>query len=157
MDSPQFNKASDVTYLDDNDLAKNTLIVYTSDNGPATTWNKRIELYGHDSSGIYKEGKRSIYEGGHRVPFFVRWPDSVKAESQWDGPVCQTDLLATFTDMLGTTLPDNAGEDSVSFYQAMTGGKQEPRPAMVHHASNGRFAVRNGDWNLIMPLFRSAN
>jgi arylsulfatase A len=138
-------------YLDDNELAKNTLIVYTSDNGPENTWAKRIELYDHDSSGIYREGKRSIYEGGHRVPFFVRWPDAVKAGSKWGSPVCQTDLLATLAEMLGTTLPDNAGEDSLSFYQALTGVKQSPRAPMIHHASNGRFAVRSGDWKLIMP------
>lgn len=139
-------------YLDDNDLAKDTLIVYSSDNGPETTWKKRIELYDHYSSGVYKEGKRSIYEGGHRVPFFVRWPNAVKAGSQWDAPVCQTDLLATFAEMIGVKIPDHAGEDSFSFYQAMTGGKQKARPAMVHHGSNGRFAVRKGDWKLVMPF-----
>jgi len=138
-------------YLDDNGLAENTLIVYTSDNGPENTWEKRIELYDHDSSGPYKEGKRSIYEGGHRVPFLVRWPSSVKGGSKWDAPVCQTDLLATFAEMIGDKLPDNAGEDSVSFYQALTSGKQEPRTAMIHHASNGRFAIRKGAWKLVMP------
>ena len=138
-------------YLDDNELAENTLIVYTSDNGPENTWKKRIELYDHHSSGIYKEGKRSIYEGGHRVPFLVRWPKGVKAGSTWNDPVCQTDLLATFAEMIGADLPDKAGEDSVSFYAALSGEEQEARAAMVHHGSNGRFAVRNGDWKLIMP------
>ncbi len=85
----------------------------------------------------------------------MRWPNSVKAGSTWDAPVCQTDLLATFAEMIGASLPDHAGEDSVSFYQAMTGGKQNARAPMVHHASKGRFAVRKGDWKLLMPHSKS--
>ena len=102
-------------------MTRNTLIVFSSDNGPENPWKKRIEQHQHYSSGPYRDGKRSIYEGGHRVPFIVRWPEVVKPGSVWDGPVCQTDLLATFADILGVKLPDNAGEDSVSFHGALTG------------------------------------
>ena len=140
-------------WLDRNDQAEDTLVFFSSDNGPETTWKKRIELYGHDSSGIYKEGKRSIYEGGHRVPFLLRWPKVVKAGRTWDGPVCQTDLLATLVDVLGADLPDDAGEDSVSFKDVLM-GEPEPeheRAPMVHHSSSGRFAIRAGNWKLIMP------
>ena len=137
-------------WLDENKLADNTLVLFTSDNGPEKTWRKRIEKFGHRSNGIYREGKRSIYEGGHRVPFLVRWPAKVKAGSKWDRPVCQTDLLATFAEMLGTKLPDNAGEDSVSFYRALTGQPAPERLAMIHHGVQGRYAVREGKWKLIM-------
>ncbi len=138
-------------WLDDQDLADNTLVVFTSDNGPENTWSKRLEKFGHASNGPYREGKRSIYEGGHRVPFFVRWPAKIAAGSRWDRPICQTDLLATFAEMLETSLPDDAGEDSISFYDVLTtGASPAPRPAVIHHGVAGRFAIRDGDWKLVM-------
>jgi arylsulfatase A len=132
-------------------ITRNTLIVFSSDNGPENPWRKRIKQHQHYSSGPYRDGKRSIYEGGHRVPFIVRWPEVVKPGSVWDGVVCQSDLLATFADILGTKLPDNAGEDSVSFHGALTGkaGSKDRLP-VIHHSSKGRFAVREGKWKLIM-------
>jgi len=146
-------------WLDDEKLAKDTLVIFTSDNGPETTWRKRIELYGHHSSGIYREGKRSIYDGGHRVPFLIRWPAKVKAGSQWDRPVCQTDILGTLAEMVGSRLPPDAGEDSISFYPVLSGGdtsKLARRAGMVHHSSNGRYAIRQGEWKLIMEDGRRA-
>ncbi|MDA1164225.1 MAG: arylsulfatase [Planctomycetota bacterium] len=137
--------------LDRLKLTDDTLVFLSSDNGPETTWKQRIELYDHHSAGPYREGKRSIYEGGHRVPFIVRWPRQVKAGQVRDQPVCQTDLLATLAEMLGQELPANAAEDSVSFYQALT--RTAPvgaRAPMIHHASNGRFAIREGKWKLVM-------
>jgi len=132
-------------------MTRNTLIVFSSDNGPENPWRERIKQHQHYSNGPYREGKRSIYEGGHRVPFIVRWPEVVKPGSVWDGVVCQSDLLATFADILGAKLPDNAGEDSVSFHGALTGraGSKERLP-VIHHSSKGRFAVREGKWKLIM-------
>lgn len=137
-------------WLDKNKLADNTVVIFTSDNGPESTWRRRIKEFKHHSNGIYREGKRSIYEGGHRVPFIVRWPNKVKAGSKWDLPVCQTDFLATFADMLGKELPENAGEDSVSFYRALIGQVVPQRLAMIHHSMRGRYAVREGNWKLIM-------
>jgi len=132
-------------------LSKDTLIVFSSDNGPEKPWKKRISEYKHFSNGEFRDGKRSIYDGGHRVPFIVRWPAKVKAGGVADGPICQTDLLATFAEIVGAKLPDKAGEDSVSFYRVMTGeGAKAERPAVIHHASNGRFAIREGRWKLVM-------
>ena len=137
-------------------IADNTLVVFTSDNGPEKTWTKRAELHKHQSNGIYREGKRSIYEGGHRVPFFIRWPAKVEAGSTWDEPVCQTDLLATFAEMVGAKLPPDAGEDSDSFYMDLLGRKRGiARLPMIHHSSNGRFAIRDGQWKLVMPHAKS--
>ncbi|MCP4508503.1 MAG: arylsulfatase [Fuerstiella sp.] len=135
--------------LDDEHLAENTLVFFSSDNGPENTFSKRIELFEHHSSGVYRDGKRSIYEGGHRVPFIVRWPTRVKAGSRCDVPVCQTDLLATLAEINTTELPGNAGEDSTSFLSSLL-GQTHHRPAVIHHASNGRFAVRDGRWKLVM-------
>ncbi len=146
-------------WLDEEKLADNTMVVFTSDNGPEKTWSKRIELYNHHSNDIYREGKRSIYEGGHRVPFIIRWPAKVKANEKWNQSVCQTDLLATFAEMLDKRLSDNAGEDSISFYPVLRGAVENSfaeRAAMVHHSSQGRFAVRQGKWKLVMEDSRRA-
>ncbi len=136
-------------------LTRDTLIIFSSDNGPENPWEKRITEYDHFSSGVYRDGKRSIYDGGHRVPFIARWPAKVKAGVVVDQPVGQIDLLATFAEIVGAGLPDDAGEDSVSFYPLLTGATQAPeRTAMIHHASNGRFAIREGWWKLIMEHAR---
>ncbi len=143
--------------LDEEQLANDTLVIFTSDNGPENTWKERRTRFQHASNGPYREGKRSIYEGGHRVPFFVRWPAAVQADSVWPKPICQTDLLATLADALNADLPANAGEDSVSFLPALQAAESSAsRPGMIHHASNGRFALRQGDWKLVMPHGRKA-
>ena len=139
-------------FLDEQGIAENTLVVYSSDNGPERTWEWRAGEYGHHSNYIYKEGKRSIYEGGHRVPFFVRWPARIPAGKQYHQPVSQTDLLATFADILGQSIPDNAGEDSVSLLAVFENPDiSQAHPPIIHHSINGRYAIRDGDWKLIMP------
>lgn len=131
----------------------NTMIIFSSDNGPETTWKKRIPRFGHHSNGPYREGKRSIYEGGHRVPFFVRWPAGIKKPGRLvKETICQTDVLATCAALLETELPETAGEDSYSFLPLLTEeGEYGDRPPVIHHGSAGRFAVRQGDWKLILP------
>ena len=95
MIETDFHVGRILDFLDRKGLAENTLVIFSSDNGPERSWVQRIEEFGHDSSHIYKEGKRSIYEGGHRVPFFMRWPARIPAGETFDGVVSQTDLLAT--------------------------------------------------------------
>jgi arylsulfatase A len=138
--------------LDEEKLAENTMIVFTSDNGPETTWAERAKRFQHQSNGIYREGKRSIYEGGHRVPFLIRWPARIKPGGKLETPVCQTDLLATVGEMLDADLPSNAGEDSHSFFKAMLDPSKTTanRPPLIHHSSGGRFAIRDGRWKLVM-------
>jgi arylsulfatase A len=138
-------------YLDQANLSKNTLVIFTSDNGPEKTWQERATKFQHQSNGIYREGKRSVYEGGHRVPFILRWPARIKAGSKWMQPVCQTDILATLAEMVGQQLPANAGEDSVSFLNVLDGGKTQPqRLPMIHHSMQGRYAIRSANWKLVM-------
>lgn len=133
-------------------LDENTMIVFSSDNGPETSWKQRIEEFGHDSSGIYKGGKRDIYEGGHRVPFFVRWPGGIKAPGRTsDALVGQVDLLATFAEITGTALPENAGEDSVSFAKVLSdAGTVHERLPLINHGVDGRFSITEGNWKLIL-------
>lgn len=136
--------------LDRLNVADNTMVVFTSDNGPENTYIKRKDVFQHHSAIHYRGGKRDLYEGGHRVPFLVRWPNGVQAASTCDTPVCQTDLLATLADMLDVKLPMKAGEDSVSFLPALQGKQLSGRPLM-HHSGSGHFAIRDGRWKLILP------
>jgi arylsulfatase A len=140
-------------FLEESGLDENTMIIFSSDNGPEKTWQQRIEEFDHDSSDIYKEGKRSIYEGGHRVPFFVRWPAGIKNPGRtFDGLVGQTDVMATLADVIDAELPPNAGEDSQSFAPVLFNAKADhERLPLINHASNGRFAVSAGTWKLILP------
>ncbi|MEC8556589.1 MAG: sulfatase-like hydrolase/transferase [Planctomycetota bacterium] len=150
-----------LNYLDEADLDENTIVIYTSDNGPEKSWVQRAERFQHQSNFIYRGGKRSIYEGGHRVPFYVRWPAGVAAAGRKASRrVCQTDLLATLAEIVDFELPDSAGEDSQSFagflrtapiaQQTRDVGDQTRLP-MIHHAANGRFAIRAGTLKLVMP------
>ncbi|MGI9470305.1 MAG: sulfatase family protein [Rubripirellula sp.] len=137
--------------LDQEQLSEDTIVIFTSDNGPETTWRKRAERFSHQSNGRFREGKRSIYEGGHRVPMFVRWPSQVKGGAVYEHPICQTDVLATIASITGQSLPANAAEDSVSFHSALLDPSVTlNRPPMIHHSSRGGFAVREGKWKLVM-------
>ncbi len=152
MIETDFHVGRVLDFLDRKGIAENTLVIFTSDNGPERSWEQRIEEFNHDSSHIYKEGKRSIYEGGHRVPFFMRWPAKIPAGSQYEGVASQTDLLATFADILDVNLADHEGEDSVSLLPALKNPSTNlARSAIISHAANGRFAISDGEWKLIMP------
>jgi arylsulfatase A-like enzyme len=138
--------------LDRNGLTDNTLVIVTSDNGCSPSANfEELATHGHNPSYIFRGNKADIYDGGHRVPFLVRWPGKVKAGGQSNQLLCLTDFMATCADMLGVTLPANAGEDSFSFLPALSGTSGRPmREAIVHHSINGSFAIRRGQWKLEM-------
>ncbi len=127
-----------------------TLVFLTSDNGCAPYIGvHKLEAIGHYPSAQFRGYKSDIWEGGHRIPFLVRWPGKIKAGSHSEQTVCLSDLLATCADILGAKLPGNAGEDSVSILPALLGTDTAPlRVALVNHSINGRFAIRQGNWKL---------
>ena len=133
-------------------LTDNTLVIFTSDNGAETNYNYQRKKYGHYSSYIFKGGKRDIYEGGHHIPFIMRWPNVIKAGSKSTLPVCQTDYFATLADIVGAKIPDNAAEDSYSLYPVLKGEKYDNSLVgpVIHHSCNGYFAIRDGKWKLNM-------
>ncbi|MCX6874331.1 MAG: arylsulfatase [Verrucomicrobia bacterium] len=136
--------------LDQHGLTDNTLVIFTSDNGcsPAAGTDQ-LEQQGHFASAQYRGYKADIWDGGHRVPFFVRWPGKVKAASHSTQLICHTDLMATCAEILGAKLPATAAEDSVSILSALLGTATTPlREAVIHHSINGRFAIRQGQWKL---------
>ncbi|XOV91779.1 MAG: arylsulfatase [Bacteroidota bacterium] len=133
-------------------IEDNTMIIFTSDNGcsPAAGIDELIEM-GHHPSYHFRGHKADIYEGGHRVPFFVKWPSKIKKGQISDQIICTTDLMATLADITGTVLKDNEGEDSFSMLPFLTGeDPKTPRTSIIHHSINGSFAIRKGDWKLIM-------
>ena len=135
-------------------LAGNTLVVFTSDNGFAPAANvPDLTPFGHDPSAGYRGVKSDLFEGGHRIPFFARWPGVVAAGSRCDDVVGQLDLLATCADFLGVKLPDDAGEDSESLLPRFRRDSRRvtgTRPALVNHSENGSFAIRQGRWKLLL-------
>ncbi|MEE8467632.1 MAG: arylsulfatase, partial [Planctomycetota bacterium] len=134
-------------------IVDQTLVIVTSDNG--SHWpDADIEKFGHDANLGYRGQKADIWEGGHRVPFLVRWPGVTPPGAVRDDLLCLTDILATCAELTGATLPDDAGEDSLSQLAVFKGRKlpRSPREQVVHHSINGTFAVRRGRWKLIFGL-----
>lgn len=131
-------------------IAKDTLIIVTSDNGcsPSADYPKLLAA-GHNPSYNMRGHKADIFDGGHRVPFIVRWPAKVKAGQTSAQLVCLTDFMATAAEVAGATLPENAAEDSFSILPALLGESGKPvRQSVIHHSINGSFALREGDWKL---------
>ena len=136
--------------LEKSGAAANTLVIFTSDNGCAPYIDVAgLEAMGHFPSGPLRGYKADAWEGGHRVPFIVRWPGHVKPGSMSPQLVQQSDLLATFADALGTKLPDNAGEDSVSLLPLLKGDNRPVRENAVSASIQGTPAVRSGSWKYI--------
>jgi len=141
-----------ITALDRAGLTDNTLVVFTSDNGCSPEAKTQdLESIGHFASGPFRGYKSDIWDGGHRVPFFVKWPDKVKAGSQCSRTISLVDFMATSAAMMQEKLPDNAAEDSESILTDLIGGIHHPkREAIVHHSINGNFSIRKGKWKLCL-------
>ncbi|WP_235935360.1 sulfatase family protein [Candidatus Laterigemmans baculatus] len=143
--------------LERNGLSEETLVIFTSDNGcsPQAKFAELAE-HGHTPSGPFRGHKADLFEGGHRVPFIVRWPGQVPAAKESSQLVCQTDILATVAEVTGFSIPDAAGEDSFSFLSTLVGpgeaGGQAGanRDHLVSHSINGSFAIRRGPWKLLL-------
>ena len=138
--------------LDMHDLAKNTIVIFSADNGCSPQAGMaKLEAAGHFPSAQFRGHKADIWEGGHRVPFLVRWPGRVKAGATSDQLICHTDLMATCAEILGVAIPENAGPDSVSILPALLGKATQPlREAIVHHSIEGEFSIRQGKWKLAL-------
>ncbi|WP_339711646.1 arylsulfatase [uncultured Kriegella sp.] len=152
MEETDFRVGQVLDALKANGIDDNTLVIFSSDNGAETNYVYQREEYGHYSSLNFKGGKRDIYEGGHRVPFLMRWPNMIEAGRKANVPVCQTDYFATIADIIGVKFPDNAGEDSYSLLPILKGESYDEavRGPVIHHSVSGHFAIRDGKWKLNM-------
>ena len=139
--------------LEANGLAQNTLVIFTSDNGfaPAAGLPEHVAIH-HDPSGGWRGYKSDLFEGGHRMPFVVRWPGVTPAGTSCPSLVGLIDLFATCADILGAKIPDAAAEDSVSMLPLLRGEKSpaSARTSIVNHSGEGRFAIRDGQWKLLL-------
>lgn len=125
----------------------NTAISFTSDNGPTLAGGYHYKYF--DSNGIYRGGKRDLYEGGIRVPFLVRWPAKIKAGSVSDHPSAFWDFLPTACDLAGVEKPDNI--QGISYLPTLLGTTQPAHPYLYweFHEKGGKLAVRQQDWKLV--------
>ncbi len=134
-------------------IAENTMVIFTSDNGCSPQADFEIlGEKGHDPSAVYRGHKADIYEGGHRVPFIVRWPKKVKAGTSSDRTICTTDFFATCADIVAVELKENEGEDSFSMLPLFSPDSENEykRESTIHSSINGSFAIRRGKYKLIM-------
>lgn len=135
------------------EIEENTLVIFTSDNGCSPQADFEVlESLGHHPSYIFRGHKADIYEGGHRVPFIAKWPEKIRKGQVSGEIICTVDFMATCAEITGYKLADNEGEDSYSILPLFEGKKLEKplRDATIHHSVNGSFAIRKGDWKLIM-------
>lgn len=143
-----------VAAIDRAGLADDTLVLFSSDNGPEITGEVRVgaydraRRYGHESMGPLRGAKRDAWEGGHRVPFLARWPGNIPAGKTSGELVVLTDLMATLAALVGVDLPADAAEDSHDILPALLGGAA-PRELAIFHGAGGKFAIRQGDWVFI--------
>ncbi|MBP1840089.1 sulfatase family protein [Formosa algae] len=136
--------------IKDSGIEENTLVIFTSDNGCASNANYPVlAKKGHNPSYIYSGNKGSYLEGGHRVPFLVKWPEKIKPNSVSNETICTTDFMATCADLVNYKLNDNEAEDSFSMLPLLTQKEGYEREVTIHHSKSGVFAIRKGNWKLI--------
>jgi len=145
--------------LDRTGLAKGTIVVATSDHGPAAYAGnkaespgqfKEMQAAGHFSNGTFRGFKFDIYEGAHRVPFLLRWPGKASAGAVCPRTIGLVDLMATFAAAAKARMMDGEGADSVSFLPLLENPTAEaPRRTLVMTSSSA-FAIRKGPLKLIL-------
>ncbi|MEX0818683.1 MAG: arylsulfatase [Pirellulaceae bacterium] len=137
--------------LDDAKMADNTLVIFTSDNGPV--WYEEDEAkYGHRATSLYRGMKGDAWEGGHRMPLVVRWPRAIKAGRVTNQLACHTDLMATCAALIRHELPEDAAEDSIDLSQVLSGEADEAkllRNSLIVNSTGDLVTVRSGSWKLI--------
>jgi len=136
--------------LKKNGMDKNTLVIFSSDNGPEvpTTIAMRRD-HKHDGARPWRGVKRDQWEGGHRVPFIARWPGKIKANSISDQTVCLTDIMATVAAITETKLPNNVAEDSYNILPALLGDSEPVRQYTLHQTMSLALAIRKGQWKYL--------
>lgn len=140
--------------LDSLGIADNTILIFTSDNGPVIDdgyADRALELLnGHTPMGIYRGGKYSAYEAGTRVPFIVRWPACIRAGEQ-EAQFSQIDVYASLAALVGQPVPEGAAPDSEDRSGVLTGRGKDNRPCIVQQNLNNTLSIIKGTWKYIEP------
>ncbi len=135
-----------LTALEANGFADDTIVVFSSDNGPEAYAWERVRRFGHRSMGELRGLKRDVWEGGHRVPFLVRWPGQIAPGSISDALLGQVDLFATIAALVGCAVPEQAGEDSFDQLPVWRGEADRVREFLVHNTYKTKYGLRAGEW-----------
>lgn len=135
--------------LEDGGFADNTLVVFTADNGPERYAYDRVQKSQHRSMGPLRGLKRDLWEGGHRVPFLMRWPGKISEGRVSNGLLSQIDLYATIATIVEAEIPSGSAEDSYNQFSFVVGKTPSLRGALVHNTNPNGYAIRSGDWVLI--------
>lgn len=133
-------------------LLENTIVIYTSDNGCSPSAGfKELLAAGHNPSYIFRGAKADIYEGGHRIPLIIQWPNFIRKDMVCERLVCLSDFMATMAEYFKYRLPDNMGEDSVSNLSLWQGNtEKDVRADLIHQSIDGSLSIRKGDYKLEM-------
>lgn len=135
--------------LEESGQAENTIVIFSADNGPEKYAYARDENFGHWSAEPFRGLKRDIYEGGHHVPFLLRWPGIAEAGRVESALISQVDIMATLAEMVGFKLPDNAAEDSHNLLPLIRGNEKKVRDSHIHNTRDNEYAIRVGEFILI--------
>ncbi|MGY8767086.1 MAG: sulfatase family protein [Pirellulales bacterium] len=138
--------------LDKQEIADKTFVLFATDNGcsPAAKIPDLVAK-GHLPNAHWRGHKADIFEGGHRIPFLVRWPGNVKAGSESAQLISTVDFFATAANIIGKNkLAANTSEDSFSFLSVLKGEEKPTRQTLIHHSIGGQFAIRRGQWKLCL-------
>ena len=135
--------------LDQVGARDNTLVIFASDNGSFIGDIPVPNHVDHHSNGMWRGGKKEIYEGGHRVPLLMRWPVGIESGSAVSATVSLTDLYATLADIVGEAPSAGVATDSVSLLPLLRGETETRGVPVVHHSYGGMFALRDGCWKLV--------
>jgi arylsulfatase A len=135
--------------LDESGQADNTIVIFTADNGPEKYAYARDVTFDHWSSRPFRGLKRDTYEGGHHVPFMIRWPGVTQPGKVSDALVSQIDLMATLAAIVDYKLPAKQAEDSHNLLPLLKNEAQTVRSTHIHNTFQGKYAIRHNDWVLI--------
>jgi len=137
--------------LEDSGQAENTIVIFSADNGPEHYAYARDQKFDHWSAHPFRALKRDVYEGGHHVPFMIKYPGVTEAGTVNEALVSQVDIMATLAAVSGYELPDeNAAEDSHDLLPLLKGEVKSVRTSHVHNTFDHTYAIREGDWVLVV-------
>lgn len=132
-------------------LEEDTIVIFASDNGCSPDADiEELNNLGHYPNYIFRGNKAEIYEGGHRIPYMIKWKNHIAPGLVYDKTVCLSDFFATIADVLDYKLEDNMAVDSVSNFSCWNGVYEAIRDTTVHQSCDGSLALRQGKWKLEM-------
>lgn len=129
-------------------LEENTIVIFSSDNGPENYAFERAKKYDHYSMGDFRGLKRDVWEGGHHVPLLIKWPGNIESGVVSDEVISQVDIMTTVANIVGIKIPDNAAPDGYDFSPVLLNKTYSSplREATIHNTKANKWGIRKEDW-----------